>query len=188
MRRIDWKVIVLLGIIVSVVVGFLFGTGILGGDSSAPGSADDPLMSQGAAEQTIDARVATLEQEINDLTDKITTLETDLTELYAIVNQDGTVTTNPGTNTGTNTGSGNTGTTTGGNSGQAVSSANIGKTGSVTSDVVNLRESASTSSTIKKKLTPSDTFTITKVDNDWYQVQLPDGTVGWVAGYLVKVK
>ena len=58
----------------------------------------------------------------------------------------------------------------------------------MTSDVVNLRESASTSSTIKKKLTPSDTFTITKVDNDWYQVQLPDGTVGWVAGYLVKVK
>ena len=179
MKRIDWKVIVLLGIIVSVVVGFLFGTGILGGDSPKPGSADDPLMTQGAAAQTIEAKVAALETEVTDLTTKIQTLEKDLTELYAIVNQGGT-TTSPGTNTGTGT--------TGTNTGQAVSSANVGKTGSVTGEVVNLRETASTSSTIKKKLTPSDTFTITKVDNDWYQVQLADGTVGWVAGYLVKVK
>ena len=68
---------------------------------------------------------------------------------------------------------------------------NIGYTASVSSDVVNLRASPSTSSNILRRLTPSDNFVITNVNDDgsWYQVQLSgDGTVGWVQGLYVKIR
>ncbi len=207
MRRIDWKVFVLLGIIVSVGVGFLYGTGVLGGDTKEPGSKEDPLVTKSYADGSIEQKVQTMDTRISSLEAKIQSLENQLDLLNGGGAAVGTGTTGTGTTgtgatgsgstgsgTGTGTGTGSTGTGTGstgsgtGTSGTAVSQANIGKTGTVTADVVNLRESASTSSTIKKKLSPSDSFTITKVDKDWYQVQLSDGTVGWVAGYLVKVK
>ncbi len=208
MRRIDWKVFVLLGIIVSVGVGFLYGTGVLGGDTKDPGSKEDPLVTKSYADGSIEQKVQAMDTRISSLEAKIQSLENQLSLINgggATVGTGTTGTGTTGTGTGSGTGSGSTGSGTGtgstgagtgstgsgtgaGSSGTAVSQANIGKTGAVTADVVNLRESASTSSTIKKKLSPSDSFTITKVDKDWYQVQLSDGTVGWVAGYLVKVK
>jgi uncharacterized protein YgiM (DUF1202 family) len=65
------------------------------------------------------------------------------------------------------------------------SAVNIGKRASTTADIVNLRAAATTESDIKRRLTPSDTLTITGVDGDWYQVRLEDGTAGYVAGWLV---
>jgi hypothetical protein len=190
MRRLDWKVFVILGAIVAMLVGFLYGTGILGGQGGEAGSKDDPLVTQDYAEGTIERQVAELTQKVSELTLQIQNLENELNLL--------TSATGGGTAGGGGTGGGTaTPPTTGGTGGtatpptgggQPVSAANVGKSAAVTSEVVNLRESANTSSNIKQKLTPSDTFVITKVDNDWYQVQLSDGTIGWVAGYLVKVK
>jgi len=197
MNKMDWKVIILLGIILSVVIGFLFGSGILGGDAAAPGTEGDPLVTQSYADKTINEKVASLEAEVEALTLKVQVLENDLTELYAMVNKTPTGNTTGSTGTsgtsGTSgSGSGSSGTSTGGTSSgsSSVSADNIGKTASISKDnnVVNLRKSANTSSEIVRKLTQADTFTITKVDKDWYQVQLPDGTTGWVAGWLVTVK
>ncbi|MCL1848514.1 MAG: SH3 domain-containing protein [Clostridiales bacterium] len=186
MKRIDWKVYVLLGIIISVVVGFLYGTGLLGGDSGSPGSSNDPLVSQSYADGAINKRMQEMDDRILSLEAKIKTLEDEL-RIFTGDDLLDPATTGPATSStpGTTTTPGQGGT---GNTGSAVSAANVGKSATVTADVVNLRESASTSSNIKKRLTPSDTFTITKADKDWYQVQLSDGTVGWVAGYLVKIK
>ena len=193
MKKLDWKVFVVLGIIISVAVGFLYGTGILGGDSGSPGSKEDPLVTQGYADATINRRVQEMDDRINSLEAKVRSLENEI-----IILNGGTIDETPtgagttGSSTaGSGTSSGGTSSTGSGSSGSSsggVSQTNIGKSATVTADVVNLRESASTSSNIKKKLTPSDTFTITKIDKDWYQVQLSDGTVGWVAGYLVKLK
>jgi len=181
MKRIDWKVFVLIGIILSVAVGFLYGTGMLGGDSSNPGSSKDPLISQSFAEEALNARISELDARINTLEATIQRLEMDLQFLI------GGAAGEPGSGSpgGTTPPAGGQGTPP--PAGGGVSQGNVGKTGNVTGDVVNLRESASTNSTILRRLTPTDTFTITKVDRDWYQVQLGDGTVGWVAGYLVKV-
>jgi uncharacterized protein YgiM (DUF1202 family) len=185
MRRIDWKVFVLLGIIISVGVGFLYGTGFLGGDTGEPGSEDDPLATQSYADAAIEQRLQDMDARISSLETKIQSLESELAILG------GGTTTTPGTTTPGTGGTGGTGGTTTpgtGTGAPTTSQSNIGKQAAVNADAVNLREAASTSSAIKRKLTPSDTFTITKVDNDWYQVQLGDGTIGWVAGYLVKVK
>ena len=189
MKRIDWKVYVLLGIIVSVVVGFLYGTGLLGGDSSTPGSSGDPLLTQGYADGATSRR-------FQELDDKIAKMEADMKtmrdEIRILTGEDildpGSA--SSGTPSGSGSGTATTpGTSTGSSSTAAgVSATNVGKSATVTADVVNLRESASTSSNIKKRLTPSDTFTITKADKEWYQVQCSDGTVGWVFGDLVKIK
>ena len=189
MRRLDWKVFVLLGIIVSVAIGFLYGTGILGGESADPGSSTDPLVSQSYADGRLDRIVSDLDAKVAVLEAKVRTLEDEIVILSggtidAAVDGAGAAGATGGTaSSGGGTGSGATASTT-------VSQANVGKSANVTGDVVNLRESATTSSTIKKKLTPSDIFTITKVDTDngWYQVQLSDGTIGWVAGYLVRMR
>ncbi|MDR1193592.1 MAG: SH3 domain-containing protein [Peptococcaceae bacterium] len=199
MRRIDWKVFVIIGLIVSVTVGFLYGTGFLGGGGGEPGSSDDPLITSSYAEGTIERQVADLDQKVAELTSQIQALENELAILNGAVGG-GTAVGGAGTGTGGGTATGGAatggGTTTPpatanpgtGTGGQPVSAGNVGKTAAVTNNPVNLRESASTSSNILKKLTPTDTFEITKVDNDWYQVRLSDGTIGWVAGYLVKVK
>jgi len=178
MRRIDWKVFVLIGIILSVAVGFLYGTGILGGTSGGPGSSGDPLITQGFAEEALNQRIAELDARVNSLESTISRLEMEIAFLTGTPIDPGPGSPGPGTPT-----SPGTSTPPAGGANQA----NVGKTANVTGDVVNLRESASTSSSILRRLTPSDTFTITKVDRDWYQVQLGDGTIGWVAGHLVRV-
>jgi len=185
MRRLDWKIFVLFGIIISVAVGFLYGTGILGGSSSAPGSSGDPLASVTYADQAMERRVQELDDKIKTLEAKIRSLEDEVTILSGGDAITPATPATPAPGAATTPGA----TPTPGSSGSgSVSSANVGKSGTVTAEVVNLRESASTSSNIKKRLSPKDTFTITKVEKEWYQVQLSDGTVGWVAGYLVKVK
>lgn len=213
MKRIDWKVIVLLGIILSVVIGFAFGTGLLGGSAAEPGTEEDPLVTQSYADQSINNSTQDLAAQVEELTLKVQVLENDLTELYAMVGKTrstvagsttgGTTTGTTGTGTtgttgttttgttGTTTGTTTTGTTTtGSETTSTVTANNIGKTATIAPDnnVVNLRKSASTSAEIVRKLSKTDTFTITKVDKDWYQVQLADGTTGWVAGWLVSVK
>jgi len=185
MKRIDWKVYVLLGIIVSIAIGFLYGTGLLGGDAREAGSRDDPLISQSYADSTLSRRVTEMDDRIISLEAKVKELEDEITILTGGTIDSGAA----GTDTQGTTGSGTAPTNPGaGTGGSAVSAANVGKSASVTAEVVNLRESASTSSNIKKRLTPNETFTITKVDKEWYQVQLSDGTVGWVFGDYVRIK
>ena len=186
MKRIDWKVFVLVGLILSVAFGFLYGTGMLGGDSKAPGSVDDPLVSQSYADGTITQRVRDMDARIASLEATVKGLEEEIAILTGTA-VDPEDTTDPGASAGSG-GSSSTTPPASSGSGGAASSANIGKSAAVTAEVVNLRESASTSSAIKQRLTPSDTFTITKVDRNWYQVQLSDGAVGWVYADYVKVK
>jgi cell division septation protein DedD len=193
MKKIDGKVILLLGIIVSVAIGFLYGTGLLGGSSADPGSREDPLLTAGYADAALEQRVREMDARIVTLEAKVQSLEGELAILDGgdAAGQEASGSAGAAAGGGASgTGTGGTGGTgsTGGTDDDNASQANIGKTGNVTSNPVNLREAASTSSNIKKKLTPSDTFTITKADKGWYQVQLSDGTVGWVAGYLVKVR
>jgi len=65
----------------------------------------------------------------------------------------------------------------------------IGKTGYINANtVVNLRSAPTTAADILKKVGKDEAMTIQKVENDWYNVKLADGTVGWIAGWYVEVK
>lgn len=51
----------------------------------------------------------------------------------------------------------------------------------------NIRKSATTNSSVISRANASETFTVLSVQNDWYEIQLKDGSKGFVAGWLVTV-
>lgn len=51
----------------------------------------------------------------------------------------------------------------------------------------NIRKSASTNSTVISRENAGATFTVLSVQNDWYEIQLTDGSKGFVAGWIVSV-
>ncbi|KKB43449.1 N-acetylmuramoyl-L-alanine amidase [Bacillus thermotolerans] len=55
-------------------------------------------------------------------------------------------------------------------------------------DKANLRSEPSTSSSLVGQVQRHAQYEIIGEENDWYQIQLSDGTKGWIAGYLVSVK
>ncbi len=51
----------------------------------------------------------------------------------------------------------------------------------------NIRKSATTNSSVISRANAGETFTVLSVQNDWYEVQLKNGSKGFVAGWLVTV-
>ncbi|MDR1206423.1 MAG: SH3 domain-containing protein [Peptococcaceae bacterium] len=190
MKKVVFFVIV--GVIASVVIGFWVGSKVAG-SSFSPGSVFDPLVTQSYADKSVDERVKELETKLADLEVKTQVLENELLTLMGEaglptdavrpsepVNPTAPSASNPSNPAGT------VPTPVPPTTTPVVPVDVIGKTARVSVDsVVNLRQSPNTSSTVVRRLVGSDTFTIVKVDNDWYQVQLPDGSTGWVAGWLV---
>ena len=195
MKRLVW--IIIFGVIISIGGGFWVGSR-LNGSTPNPGSVFDPLVTQSYADKALEDKVKDLEDRLGELELITQVLEN---EVIALQEKAGipTATPRPTTSAATtpttspaNNSSGNQTTTptTTQSASQAVPTDVIGKTASISSGntVVNLRQSPNTTSTVLKKLGPSDVFTIVKVDKDWYQVQKSDGTTGWVAGWLVTAK
>lgn len=99
-------------------------------------------------------------------------------------------TTNAGGTTG-NT-SGNTSSTTSGTSSNIGTNPVVkdaaGKTGIVTATTLNIRSGARVDRDIVTKVPQGTKMTIKSVLNDWYKVQLEDGTIGWASATYVKVE
>lgn len=55
---------------------------------------------------------------------------------------------------------------------------------SITGNVVNVRAANNTDSEVVAKVNSGEVLTYTKKQDNWYQVALPDGKSGWVAGWL----
>ncbi|AYA77136.1 N-acetylmuramoyl-L-alanine amidase [Bacillus sp. Y1] len=51
----------------------------------------------------------------------------------------------------------------------------------------NIRKSATTNSSVISRANAGETFTVLSVKNDWYEIQMKDGSKGFVAGWLVTV-
>lgn len=56
----------------------------------------------------------------------------------------------------------------------------------VTGEIVNVREKPDTSYSIVTQVRKGETYPIVSAENGWYQIKLPSGQEGWVAGWLVK--
>ena len=57
-----------------------------------------------------------------------------------------------------------------------------------TQNYVNLRSAPTEEANILKRVTKEETMVVQKVENQWYNVKLDDGTIGWVASWVVKPK
>lgn len=51
----------------------------------------------------------------------------------------------------------------------------------------NIRKSASTQSSVIHRANKGDSFDIIRLQNDWYELSLPNGETGYVAGWIVSV-
>ncbi|MCA1057927.1 SH3 domain-containing protein [Rossellomorea aquimaris] len=52
----------------------------------------------------------------------------------------------------------------------------------------NVRSDASTSANVLLRATSGDSFPVKSKDGDWYEVRLPDGSSGFVAGWVVSIR
>jgi len=199
--------IIIGGAILSVAVGFIIGKTVVA-DSPTPGSSADPVVSKSYVDKALQDRVKELEAQVAELTVQSQALQNTINELQVKVNKTttgkttttpstgGTSTTKPSTDTTPGTTNPSTGTTNPGTGTTTPSTGSsvVGKTAYVTGDGnVNLRQGPSTNDAIIAKVTKADALTIlqTKVGADqknWYQVSLQNGTIGWIAGWLVEVK
>jgi len=194
------RTIVIGGAILSIVVGFVLGKTVIA-DSPTPGSSADPVVSKSYVDKALQDRVKELETQVAELTVQSQALQNTINELQAkagktpVKTTPDTGTTSPGTGTTTpSTTTPGTGTTTPGATTPSTGGSTVGKTARVAgTSSINLRQGPSTGDASIGKVTSSDTMTIlqTKLDQDkktWYQVSLTNGTIGWVAGWLVQVK
>lgn len=189
------RTIIIGGAILSIVVGFVLGKTVIA-ESPAPGSSADPVVSKSYVDKAMGDRVKELETQVAELTVQSQALQNTINELQAKVSKTPIKTTTTPTittpSTGTTTPS--TGTTTPGTTTPSTGSSVVGKTAYVSGTTsVNLRKGPSTSEATVGKVSKDDVMTIlqTKAAEDkkiWYQVSLNNGTIGWVASWVVVVK
>lgn len=182
--------IIIVGAILSIAAGFILGKTVIA-NSPAPGSNADPVVSKSYVDNAVQERIAELEEAVAELSVQSQALQNTINELQTKVNKTGGKTTTPATPTTPSTGtdtpgtSPDTGTTTPGTDGSVTGKIAFIKS---TNNFVNLRKGASTNDEIIQRVNKDEPMLILLVKDDWYQVQLSNGTEGWVASWVVDVK
>jgi TolA-binding protein len=192
---------IIIGAITSIIVGFTLGK-IVTADAPAPGSKEDPVVSKSYVDKALEERMTELENSVAELTVQAQSLQKTINQLQTRINNDSEASTKPPTATTPTTPTNsppstttpstpndptkdpaNNGTNPPGN--ESV----VGKTAYInTQNYLNMRSAPTTEAGIVQKLTKDDAMLIQKVEDSWYHVKLKDGTVGWVASWLVTIK
>lgn len=167
-------------VVIGVAAGFFMAKRVMAG-GTGPGSAADPLVSRSYVDEQVATYIAGLNQKISDLTTREAQLEQALAQDQA---QLGLTTIQTPTATSTPT----TQTANPGQPAQApVSQQLYIKSGN---SYVNVRQGPGTNfplvGTATKGNPGSEPMTVLSQSGGWYQVRLPDGLTGWVAGWLVE--
>lgn len=184
--------IILIGAIISIVLGFTLGRALIAG-SPEPGSAEDPVVTQSYADKKIQERVTDLEKAVAELKVQAQALQDTVNSLQSKVGKTTTTT----TTTNNNTNSNNTNSNTNDNKNEDNKPATdpktpantdaVGKTYVInTQNYINLRSAPTEEASVLQKITKDETMVVQKVENQWYNVKLNDGTIGWVASWVVK--
>lgn len=149
-------VILIIAAVVFTGLGFVVGQVMAEGKN--PGSADDPVVSESYVDKLVG--------------DRASALQTQIDEIMAVLDSDGTV---PNTNGNDNTDDPGNSTTT-------------SQTVSVTADSVNIRSTASTSASIVTTVSSGTVLTYldqsSQSDGVWYNVKTSGGSTGWIRSDL----
>lgn len=192
---------IIIGAIASVIVGFTLGKMVIA-DSPVPGSESDPVVSKSYVDKALQERITELEKNVAELTVQAQSLQSTINQLQAKIGNNSSTsatpvkpvtpsapanptpsTPKPSTSTGTEKETPNSGTN------QTGKDSVIGKTAYInTQNYLNMRSAPTTQASVVQKLTKDDALIIQKEEDSWYHVKLKDGTVGWVAGWLVTIK
>lgn len=174
---------IILGAIISVLVGFWLGKAVVA-DSPAPGSADDPLVTKSYADKAIQERVTDLEKTVAELSVQAQTLQNTLNELQNRVITTPTVKPEPTPVPKEEPKKEEPAPTP-----QLPADSMIGKTLCIsTQNYANLRSAPTLEADVLKEVTADLEMVVQKVEGEWYNVKLSDGTIGWINQRVVKVK
>ncbi len=161
-------------VVIGVAAGFFMGARVMAG-GTGPGSAADPLVSRSYVDDQVATYIAGLNQRISDLTTREAQLEQTLAQAQkqqGITPIQPAPTTNPGQPAPADT-----------------SQQLYIKAGN---SYVNLRQGPGTNfplvGTATRGNPDSEPMTVLSQSGGWYQVSLPDGRTGWVAGWLVEAQ
>lgn len=194
---------IIIGAITSVIVGFTLGKMVIA-DSPVPGSESDPVVTKGYVENALQERITELEKNVAELTVQAQALQSTINQLQAKIGNNSSTSAKPVTpvtpsnpapsnptpatpkppaSTSTDKETPNNATN------QPAKDSVVGKTAYInTQNYLNMRSAPTTQASVVRKLTKDDALVIQKVEESWYHVKLKDGTVGWVAGWLVTIK
>ncbi len=159
------------GVIILIVAAVAFAAiGFFIGQSAeaifnAPGSGDDPMVSQSYVEQLVGERTAVLQTQLDQLEAEVNALK-----------GGGSVPTNANNNGGGDSGDDNNG-----------GSASADKKVEITSTSVNVRKEASTDSDKIGSVSKGDKLDYLGTEGEWYKVRLSSGEEGYVASFLAKL-
>ncbi len=176
-------------VFLGIAVGFLLGA-FLGADVFAsggePGSPADPLVARSYVDEQVAVYISELEKKVAALNGRALELEQALAQLQR---QAGLKPLAPGGGqageTGASSGSSSGGVSAGGQAPAGQKLLYVKPENSY----VNLRKGPGTGHELLGKVergSPAcEPMTVLAQSGDWYQVRLPDGRTGWVAGWLV---
>jgi len=161
-----------------VAAGFFAASRVMAG-GNGPGSAADPLVSQSYVDEKVASYEAGLQQRVSDLTARETQLEQALAEAQK---QQGITPIQPAPATSPAEGASSS------QPAQATASERLYiKAGN---SYINLRQGPGTNYLLLGTATSGNSncepMTVLGESGAWYQVSLPDGRTGWVAGWLVE--
>ena len=159
-------IVLVISMVVCTVGGFFLGN-TAQSLINAPGSQADPMVAQSYVDTLVGERTAALQTQIEELESQIAALTGG--SAPSTPSQSGTTTT-PTTP-----------------SEPVTSTATYTKV-EITGNSVNIRKTASTSSDIIATAVKGDTFVYIATEGDWYKVKTSNGTAGYIAGYLAKLK
>ncbi|MGI6144482.1 MAG: SH3 domain-containing protein [Peptococcia bacterium] len=183
--------IILIGAVISIIVGFTLGRAVIA-DSPEPGSEQDPLVTQSYADKKIQERVTDLEKVVAELTVQAAALQDTVNDLQNRIKNTqptSTTTTKPTNNNNNNNNEQDKEPTKTEEPKQPADNSVVGKSMVInTQNYVNLRSAPTEEANILKRVTKEETMVVQKVENQWYNVKLDDGTIGWVASWVVKPK
>jgi len=183
--------IVLIGAVLSIIVGFTLGKAVIA-DSPEPGSQADPVVSQSYADKAIQERVTELEKEVAELQVQALALQDTVNTLQGKVGNSTTTTTTRPQPTNSNEENNKPTPTEPTKPAEPTTPSNtdvVGKTYVIrTQNYINLRSAPTEDANVLKQVKKENTMVVQKVENQWYNVKLDDGTIGWVASWVVKAQ
>ncbi|MGI6587840.1 MAG: SH3 domain-containing protein [Peptococcia bacterium] len=180
---------IIIGAILSIVVGFCLGKAAVVADSPAPGSSDDPIVSKSYADKAIQERVTDLEKTVAELSVQAKALQSTINELQDKIKNTSSSSSKPTTSPVTSQPTDNNKDKKDEpeETKQPEKTSVVGKTIYInTQNYVNLRSAPTLEASVLKKVTKEEGMLVQKEEAGWYNVKLEDGTVGWVYSGVVR--